>query len=323
MADNAVMLPRLLLGILFALLLAATLLPLAHYFYVHWVRRRFPLVGDVLVHDGVRLHYMHCGRGPTVVLVHGANGTWNDFPPELITDLARDHVVIALDRPGHGWSDAHEGALGLRENAAALVAVLRTHRLTGATLVGHSYGAAVALRAALDAPELVAHVVAVAPCTVIDKRNARYSAPAWVVGPAGRTLLHFIALLMIPFGLPLRRQAYHPERAPRNWGASRAFMFLPTQMHATVRNFHTLHADLAWLEDHLPRLAARLTVLVGAADQVTPPARHVEWLRRKMPAARIEVLPRVGHWLPRLQPGLVAAAVRTGTLARSPVPLGG
>ena len=141
------------------------------------------------------------------VLLHGANGTWNDFPPELIDDLARDHTVIAVDRPGHGWSEAPRGPLGLAENAAALLAILRGRRLASATLVGHSYGAAVALRAALDAPDLVSHVVAVCPCTVIDGRNARYVTAPLAGDAIGRVLFQFIALPSIPFdgSLPLIR----------------------------------------------------------------------------------------------------------------------
>lgn len=296
--------------VLLALAALATLLPLAHVLYAASVRRRFPLAGDVLVHEGARLHYTRCGSGPPVVLVHGANGTWNDFPPELIADLARDHTVLALDRPGHGWSDAREGPLGLASNAAAVLALLRVHKLPAATLVGHSYGAAVAMRAALDAPDLVARVVAVTPCTVIDRRNARYALPGWVAGPLGLALFHCVSLLLVPFGRPLRAQAWHPTRAPRGWNASRSFAYVPQQMHAAARNFQQLHADLAWLEDHLPRLARPLVVLAGASDQVTPPARHVDWLRRVRPDAEIRVLAGVGHWLPRLRPGLVAEAVR-------------
>src|ERR1043166_2912186 len=156
-------------------LLVAALPPLAHVAYTAWVRRRFPLTGESFVHGGARLHFTRSGTGPAVVLVHGANGTWNDFPPELVAELARDHTVLVLDRPGHGWSEATAGPLGMHENAAAVLALLRAQHATGATLVGHSYGAAVALRAALEAPELVRHVVAVAPCTAIDSRNARYA----------------------------------------------------------------------------------------------------------------------------------------------------
>lgn len=299
------------------LLAAIALLPIAHVAYTAWVRRRFPLAGEWFVHEGARLHYTRFGAGPVVVLVHGANGTWSDFPPELVTELARDHTVLSLDRPGHGWSEAQAGPLGLRENAAALLALLRMERSTSATVVGHSYGAAVALRAALEEPERVSHVVAVAPCTAIDRRNARYANAPLVGEPVGLTLFHFATLAMIPFGLPLRAQAWHPERPPRGWSASRAFAYTPSQMHASARNFRSLHADVAWLEDHLPRLVARLTVLAGAADRITPPARHVDWLARALPSARVEILPGVGHWLPRLRPHALAEAVRSVPGAQS------
>ncbi len=300
-------------------LLLLALLPSAHAAYAAWVRRRYPAAGERMAHGGARLHFTRHGQGPSVVLVHGANGTWQDFPPELISDLARDHTVLALDRPGHGWSEAPEGPLGLAENAAALLALLRGQATTRATLVGHSYGAAVALRVALEAPELVSHVVAVTPCTVIDRRNARYATAPWVGDPSGRVLFQFIALPLLPLGLPLRAQAWHPERPPRGWGASRAFAYVPSQMHASARNFRTLHADMAWLEAHLPRLQPRLTVLAGALDRVTPPTRHVHWLRGAVPTARIEELPQVGHWLVRLMPAVVTAAVRSHAGAQSDV----
>lgn len=291
-------------------LMGLAALPFAHAAYAAWVRRRFPRAGEHLDHAGARLHYTRQGDGPLVVLVHGANGTTHDFPPELVHDLARDHTVIALDRPGHGWSQAPDGPLGLAENAAALRALLDSLGARHATLVGHSYGAAVALRAAIEAPERVGHVVAVTPCTAIDARNDRYARAPFVGDRGGRLLFQFISLPLLPFALPLRADAWHPERPPRGWGASRAFAYVPSQMHASARNFRTLHVDMAWLEQHLGSLRARLTVLAGAMDRVTPPEHHVAWLSPACPAATVEVLPRVGHWLVRLRPEVVTAAVR-------------
>ena len=286
------------------------LLPLVHAVYVSCVRRFFPACGERLKCDGVRIHFTKTGTGPAVVLVHGANGTSSDFPPELISDLARDHTVIVVDRPGHGWSDAPHGPLGLEKNAAAVLALAHELGVAPATIVGHSYGAAVALRAALDRPEAVRHVVAVCPCTALDKRNARYGSLPLMDGPVGAGLLHFFALPMVPFGWALRADAWYPAPAPRGWGASRVFAYIPSQMHTAVRNFHELHADVAWLEDRLPGLKVPLTVIAGAQDLVTPPARHVEWLKRAVPDARVQIVPRVGHWLPRLMPEFVSAAVR-------------
>jgi len=296
------------LAIAAAVALAA--LPLVHAGFTAWVRRRHPATGERLTLAGAGLHYTRSGSGPPVVLVHGANGTSSDFPPGLIADLARDHTVLALDRPGHGWSDAPSGPLGLEPNAAAVLALVRELGLGPATVVGHSYGAAVALRAALDAPDAVRHVVAVCPCTAVDERNTRYGSLPFLGGPVGAVLLRFFSLPMIPFALPLRTDAWHPAPAPHGWGASRVFAYVPSQMHTAVRNFRELKADIAWLEEHLPSLKVPLTVVAGAQDLVTPPARHVDWLRRAVPGARIQIVPRVGHWLPRLMPEFVTAAVR-------------
>jgi pimeloyl-ACP methyl ester carboxylesterase len=299
-----------LLDVAIAALVTLALMPFIHAAYVAWVRRRHPPSGQLFAHAGTQIHYTRTGSGPAVVLVHGANGTSGDFPPELIADLARDHTVIAVDRPGHGWSEAPRGPLGLEPNAAAVLALVRGLGVAPATLVGHSYGAAVALRAALDAPECVRDVVGVCPCTALDQRNIRYGSLPFMSGPVGGALLRFFALPMIPFGMTLRADAWYPAPAPRGWGASRVFAYIPSQMHTAVRNFRELHADVAWLEERLSGLRVPLTVVAGAQDLVTPPALHVDWLRRAVPGARIQIVPRVGHWLPRLMPEFVAAAVR-------------
>jgi pimeloyl-ACP methyl ester carboxylesterase len=292
--------------------------PLLHSAYAAWVRRRFPAVGEFAVHRGSRLHHVRVGSGPPVVLVHGANGTWNDFPPELIADLARDHNVMAVDRPGHGWSDAPlSGPLGLAENAWALLALLRQQNARGATLVGHSYGAAVALRAALEAPDLVSHVLAVAPCTMMDPRNTRYAKAPLVGRTVGRLLFEYVSLGLLPFAGPLRADAWHPESPPPGFGASRAFAYVPSQMHASARNFRSLESDLLWVSERLSRFRGQCTVLAGADDRVTPPWRHVEWLRHALPGAQIEIVPSVGHWLVRLRHDRVAAAVRAHSGADS------
>jgi pimeloyl-ACP methyl ester carboxylesterase len=294
----------------FALLLGAAP-PLAHVAYTAWVRRRFPAAGEFAEHRGGRLHHVRSGNGPAVALVHGANGTWQDFPPELISDLARDHTVLAMDRPGHGWSGAPlTGPLGLAENAEAVLALLRHRGAERATLVGNSYGAAVALRAAIESPELVSHVVAVTPCTTLDPRNARYARAPLVGGSLGRLLFQYFSLGLLPFAGSLRADAWHPEDPPVGFGASRAFAYIPSQMHASARNFRSLAADMHWLAERMTRFRGTFTVLAGADDRVTPPARHVDWLRHAMPDAYIEVMPDVGHWLVRLRHERVAEAVR-------------
>ncbi len=290
---------------------AVALLPLLfHAGYVAWVRRRFRPRGERIAWDGGRLHVTRRGTGPPVLLVHGMNGTLHDFPDEIVHDLERDHTVLALDRPGHGASTVASRPLDLAANSRAVRAVLE--RLDGpAVLVGHSYGAAVVLRAALDAPGRVAGVVLVTPCTVVDDRNRAYAELPVPPGVARRWALWAGT---VPVGLWVsrrtRREAWHPARPPRGFPPARLWALVPSQLEAALENFHTLAADLQALDADLPRLAVPALVLAGSEDLVTPWRAHAEWLPARSPVAVLRLVEGTGHWLMGQRPEIVAAAVR-------------
>ena len=284
---------------------------LGHFAYVAWVRRRFPPAPARVAWNGGALRVERRGNGSPVILVHGMNGTAYDFPAELLEDLARDHALWAPGRPGHGGSTRGPGALDLAANAAAVRAVLEAAGDERAVLVGHSYGAAVVLRAALDAPQRVAGIVLITPCTVVDARNRGYAELPVPPGFARRLALWAGT---VPVGLWVsrrtRREAWHPAPAPGGFTYSRAWALSPAQLEAALENFHTLAGDLAALAAELPHLAVPVTVLAGADDVVTPWRAHTEWLPRVLPAATLMVLDGAGHWLVRQHPERVAAAVR-------------
>ena len=63
--------------------------------------------GDLVVSDGVRIHWMEAGEGTPVVLLHGytscCDAGW--FSNGIAKELARDHRVIGIDARGHGRSE--------------------------------------------------------------------------------------------------------------------------------------------------------------------------------------------------------------------------
>lgn len=102
---------------------------------------------------------------PRVVLLHGFTQTSVSWAP-VAEVLAEDHQVVAVDLPGHGRSGGSE--LDLPETAAAV------GRTGGpAAYVGYSMGGRVALRLALDHPELVRHLILVGATAGIDDPLAR------------------------------------------------------------------------------------------------------------------------------------------------------
>jgi pimeloyl-ACP methyl ester carboxylesterase len=98
------------------------------------------------------LYYEEYGSGPPVLLLHGLGEsifTWRDILPAL----AARHRVIALDLKGFGRSDKPDDGAYSADDQAALVARFIVERnLSGLTVVGHSFGGTVALRAALAEP---------------------------------------------------------------------------------------------------------------------------------------------------------------------------
>jgi len=123
----------------------------------------FPPQGRFVEIDGRRLHLRISGRGPPVVLIHGASGNLRDMSFRLAPMLERRFTVIAPDRPGLGHSPAFApGGESLREQVALMAAALERLGHARAYLLGQSYGGAVALQWALQRPEQVAGLVLVA-----------------------------------------------------------------------------------------------------------------------------------------------------------------
>src|SRR5215831_18491590 len=100
--------------------------------------------------NGKRVHYLESGAGPTVVLIHGNAGNVDDFTYRAIRVLCTDYKVVAVDRPGHGKSDRlREKPEQLESQAGLLHDTLASLNIKRPILVGHSWGASLALAYAL------------------------------------------------------------------------------------------------------------------------------------------------------------------------------
>ena len=93
-----------------------------------------------------RWHVQEHGAGPTILLIHGAGGATQSFRG-LFPLLAETRHVIAVDLPGQGFSQlGAQQRCGLDHMAEDLVALCRGQGWSPDLIVGHSAGAALALR---------------------------------------------------------------------------------------------------------------------------------------------------------------------------------
>ncbi len=124
--------------------------------------------------EGRRLRFLKRGdSGDPLVLIHGFGGGLNNWLFNLET-LAADHVVYALDLPGHGASSKDVGDGSLEGLAQVVKGFIEVTELGPSHLVGHSLGGAVALILALAHPELVSSVTLIGSAALGTEINGAY-----------------------------------------------------------------------------------------------------------------------------------------------------
>ena len=117
--------------------------------------------------DGAELEYEVSGTGEPVVFIHGAFIA-DTFRPLLAEpSLAGRYRLILYHRRGYAGSSRASGPVSVAQQAADCRALLRHLGVERAHVVGHSYGGAVALQLALDAPDVVHSLALLEPALMV------------------------------------------------------------------------------------------------------------------------------------------------------------
>ncbi|MCP2015854.1 pimeloyl-ACP methyl ester carboxylesterase [Deinococcus sp. HSC-46F16] len=286
--------------------------------------RRYPPRGRVLDLADGPTHIIEGGSpgAPPVVLIHGSDGVALDWPVSPLWNALAPHArLIAPDRPGHGHTPARPGTpVTVEVNVRRLAAVLDALEVRQPVLLlGHSYGAAVALAFAAQFPERVRGLVLVSPTAYPVPGLTRPLAYVPLV-PVLETLL--TRVLLLPLGRAVAwlegGRAFHPAPIPPEWHAMMlAFSRRRGQVHALAWENRTLAQELGGLEPGYSELHVPAAVLAGAHDRLTPAESHAVPLAAALPQARLHLFPDGGHQLHWTHPAEVVRAV-ADVLAEAP-----
>jgi pimeloyl-ACP methyl ester carboxylesterase len=124
----------------------------------------------VSLSTGVRMQYVEQGQpnGIPVVFLHGVTDSWRSF--ERVLPLLPPTIhAFAVSQRGHGDSSRPESGYRFTDMSADLLAFMDAVGLPSATVVGHSMGASVAQRFAIDHPGRVSRLVLMAAFATFDK----------------------------------------------------------------------------------------------------------------------------------------------------------
>jgi len=115
--------------------------------------------------NGINFHFQQAGEGPDVVLIHGVTGDlsiW--FLCEAMGVLGRSFRVTAYDLRGHGYSDVSPDGYTSADQARDVMAIMDALDIDRAMLLGHSFGAVIAMHAAVLYPDRTDALVLSDPC---------------------------------------------------------------------------------------------------------------------------------------------------------------
>ncbi|KQQ97312.1 alpha/beta fold hydrolase [Massilia sp. Leaf139] len=259
---------------------------------------------------GARLHIREAGVGPAILLVHGLGGQSAHFDYGVFETLARNHRVIAVDRPGSGWSERVPGTpADLSTQAAALAALIGSLGLERPTVAGHSLGGAVALTLALEHPDKVGALALIAPLTHVQSAPPEVFRALAIGSPWLRTLFAWTLATpgAIAGGKKVLATVFAPESVPRDFPVKGGGMLSlrPRQFLAASSDMQALPAHMPRLVDRYGQLAVPTGVLYGRGDAILAWEEHGQALADKVPGLRLELV-EGGHMLPVTQPQAVA-----------------
>jgi pimeloyl-ACP methyl ester carboxylesterase len=274
------------------------------------VARAAPPEPTKILVNGVELHYISVGTGDPLILLHGGQGDYRSWEPQ-IAEFSRYYRVISYSRRYNFPNQNPQTStnFSVLTEAADLEALIKAMRLKKVNLVGTSMGAATALALAVEHPGMVRSLVLAEPPLLAWTRHF----------PEGPQLYDdFMQRIQVP-----ARDAFaagNDEAAMRFFvdGLTTPGRFdkLTPEARLGVMQNAGFFKMMTRSENPYPEIdlralrSLRIPVLVITGERTIEIHRRIdEELTKLIPRARSATIPAAGHGSPRENPGAFTEVV--------------
>jgi pimeloyl-ACP methyl ester carboxylesterase len=272
-----------------------------------------PPTGGFIEVNGVRLHYVARGTGDALVLLHGNGSMVQDFESSGLVDLAvRTHRVIMFDRPGFGHSDRPRHVVWTPDAQAELIErALRQLGQSRAIVLGHSWGASVAVALALKFPQLVRGLVLASGYYYPTLRPDVVALSAPAVPVAGDILGHTVSPILSRLMWPLMMsQIFGPRPVPAKFaGFPKEMALRPSQIRASAEESGLMIPDAFHFRDRYAELSMPVAIIAGDDDRLIDIDKQSARLHAEISQSRFFRIPGSGHMVHQTATGSVMAAI--------------
>ncbi|MEH6388226.1 MAG: alpha/beta hydrolase [Pseudomonas profundi] len=272
-----------------------------------------PPAGQFVEVDGVRLHYVERGSGEPLVLLHGAASMTADFLLSPLVKMAAERYrVIVFDRPGYGYSERPRSTVwGPVTQAALFEEAFRKLDIDQPIVLGHSWGAMVALALGLDFPRSLKGLVLMSGYFYPTPRPEVALTKITGVPLLGDLLRYTLSpwLVRSVWGLGLKN-IFAPGAVPEHFKQFPVWLSLrPLPLRTAAEEFALLNPASDSLHGRYSGLEPPCVIISGDGDRVLSPQDHSARLHAQIRGSDYWVFPRVGHMPHHVEPQQVLAAI--------------
>jgi pimeloyl-ACP methyl ester carboxylesterase len=272
-----------------------------------------PPAGRFVEVNGVRLHYVERGEGEPLVLLHGNGSMIEDFESSGLIDLAaKNYRVIVFDRPGFGHSDRPRNVLWTPDAQAELIKhALARLGVSNPIVLGHSWGASVAVALALKYPDLVRGLVLASGYYYPTPRVDVVAMAAPALPLIGDFLSYTLSPLISRAAWPMMMtKIFGPRSVPKKFQAFPKEMALrPSQIRASAAESAMMIPDAFKLRKQYADLKMPVVIIAGEQDRLVDTDTQSARLHSDISQSTFHRFPGDGHMIQQTATDQVMSAI--------------
>ncbi len=285
------------------------------------VNRRFakkaerdnPASGRFLDVSGVRLHYVERGSGDPLVLFHGNGSMIEDFDSSGLIDLAAKHFrVVVFDRPGFGHSERPRHVVWTPDAQAELFKQALTQlNVSKATVLGHSWGASIAVALGLKYPDMIRGLVLASGYYYPTPRTDFIAMGVPSLPVLGDLLSHTVSPLISRAIWPwMMKKLFGPQSVPKKFENFPKEMALrPSQIRASAAESALLIPDALLFRNRYAELKMPIVIIAGDQDRLIDTDAQSARLHSELPQSSFNRVPGNGHMIQQTATDQVMSAI--------------
>ena len=248
----------------------------------------------------VSLHTRQFGEGPSLVILHGLFGSWENWRSHA-QQLASKFRITLMDLRNHGQSE-HRHSMNYREMAADVAFTCHKLGIKHSHVLGHSMGGKTAMQLALDHADVLDRLI------IVDIGPGQYP-------PHHQKILQGMGILAQQ---PINSRKQADEILSEFVAEQGIRSFLLKNLIRSDEGQYRLRVNLDAIVKQYDAIAAAIATDGDTASMTTKPVLFIkggdsDYLQEKdrgsilalFPTARVKVVAGTGHWLHSEKPELV------------------